>query len=86
MNVALYDSAFQPAYLASLNEGQRAAVTEPAGELPWPLVRHRAEQRLCSRSAPTIARIFLELLREHLAEELGLFEELPPDMVVRRWS
>ena len=38
MNVALPDSAFQPAYLAHLNDGQRAAVEHGNGTIAGPLL------------------------------------------------
>ncbi|MDQ6436638.1 ATP-dependent helicase [Mesorhizobium sp. LHD-90] len=38
MNVALHDSAFQPSYLAALNDGQRAAVEHGNGTIAGPLL------------------------------------------------
>ena len=38
MNVALRDSSFQPAYLAALNDGQRAAVEHGGGTVAGPLL------------------------------------------------
>jgi DNA helicase-2/ATP-dependent DNA helicase PcrA len=38
MNVALHDSAFQPSYLAALNEGQRVAVEHGGGTIAGPLL------------------------------------------------